>query len=238
LAGGQEGTVRRPPQGASVMEAILSILVLSVLVPGAWSVVVRHHTGALGAAERAEALETVRTSAWLLREELSGGAPEQDWWLGEDTVALRAFRALGLVREGSVTGQDLRACVRGVRMPNPEKDSVLILGADGLWRGHELERRVRSGGECPEWEGAWEERWTVAPEPTHPLLGRIFERGSYHFADGALRYRRGSGGRQPLTPERIGEGRLRAWDGGFRWELGIREAPGRSPGLEWRGRAW
>jgi len=225
-------------RGASVVEALLTILLLSVLVPGAWGVVARHHTGALSAAHRAEALETVRTAAWLLREELSGGSPEQDWWVGEDTVALRAFRALGLVKEGSVMGQDLVACVRGVRMPNPDKDSVLLLGADGHWRGHELERRVRSGGECTELDDGWEERWTVAPEPHQPVLGRIFERGSYHLADGALRYRRGAGGRQPLTPERIREGRFRAWDGGFRWELGVREAPGRSPGLAWRGKAW
>ena len=224
--------------GASVVEALLTILLLSILVPGAWGVVARHHTGALSAARRAEALETVRTSAWLLREELSGGSPEQDWWPGEDTIGLRAFRALGLVREGSVTGQELLACVRGVRMPNPDKDSVLLLGADGNWRGHELERRVRSGGECTELDGGWEERWTVAPEPHQPVLGRIFERGSYHLADGALRYRRGAGGRQPLTPERVREGRFQEGEGGFRWEMEVQEPPGRSPGLEWRGKAW
>jgi hypothetical protein len=224
--------------GASVLEALLTILLLSVLVPGAWSVVARHHTGALSAAHRAEALETVRTAAWLLREELAGGDPEEAWWPGEDTIALRAFRALGMVREGSVMGQELLACVRGVRMPNPEKDSVLLLGADGHWRGHELERRVRSGGECTELEGGWEERWTVVPEPAQPILGRIFERGSYHLADGALRYRRGAGGRQPLTPERVREGRFREWEGGLLWEVEVREPPGRSPGPEWRGSVW
>jgi hypothetical protein len=38
------------------------------------------------------------------------------------------------------------------------------------------------------------------------VLVRFFERGSYHLADDAFRYRRGGGGRQPLTVERIGPG--------------------------------
>ncbi len=33
------------------------------------------------------------------------------------------------------------------------------------------------------------------------VLARLFERGSYHVSGAALRYRRGRGGRQPLTPE-------------------------------------
>ena len=35
--------------------------------------------------------------------------------------------------------------------------------------------------------------------PAEPILLRFFETGSYHLGDDALRYRRGSGGRQPLT---------------------------------------
>ena len=224
--------------GVSVVEALLVLLLLSVLVPGAWSVVARHHTAALGVAHRAEALETVRTVAWLLREDLSGGLPDRDWWMGGDTVALRAYRALGLVRNGSVRGQELVACVRGIRMPNPEKDSVLLLGAGGQWHLHELESRTRLPGGCPEVAGGWEERWVLVPEPADPVLGRIFEGGSYHFSGGALRYRRGAGGRQPLTPERVQEGHLQDREGSFLWELSLTELPGRPPGLEWRGKAW
>jgi hypothetical protein len=227
--------------GVSVMEVLLALLLLSVLVPGAWSVVARHQTAAVGVGHRAEALETIRTAAWLLPEELSGGLPGRDWWEERDSVALRAFRALGLVKAGSVSGQGLVACVRGIRTPSPEKDSVLLLGADGLWRAHELQGRVRVAGDGPEVEGGWEEKWTLSPDPADAVLGRIFERGSYHLADGALRYRRGAGGRQPLTPERIHAGRFsRGGEGGagFVWEMTLSEPPGRAGSTGWRGILW
>jgi hypothetical protein len=36
----------------------------------------------------------------------------------------------------------------------------------------------------------------------------LFEAGSYHLSEGALRYRRGRGGRQPLTEEVLAGARL------------------------------
>jgi hypothetical protein len=48
--------------------------------------------------------------------------------------------------------------------------------------------------------------WSELSEGARPSLVRLFESGEYHLADGALRYRRGGGGRQPLTPERLGLG--------------------------------
>jgi hypothetical protein len=230
--------------GVSVIETLLVLLLLSVLVPGAWAVVARHHTAAVGTAHRAEALETIRTAAWILPQELSGGLPGRDWWMGGDSVALRAFRGLGLVKGGSVQGQELLACVRGIRMPNPEKDSVLLLGADGRWRAHELQGRVRVADTCPGVEGGWEERWTLSPDPARAVLGRIFERGSYHLSGGALRYRRGAGGRQPLTPERLEAGQFsgevvgEAGDETFFWEVTLSEPPGRAESLGWRGILW
>ncbi len=227
--------------GVSVMEALLALLLLFLLIPGAWTVVARHGRAALSAGHKAEALETVRTAAWLLPEELSGGIPGRDWWVEGDSVVLRAFRALGLVKAGSVQGPELMACVRGIRMPNPEKDSVLLLGVDGGWQAYELESRVRVAAECTGVEGGWEERWTLSAEPGDPILGRIFELGSYHLADGALRYRRGAGGRQPLTPLRIRTGQFFqgvAEKGGFAWEMSLSEPPGHAESLEWRGILW
>jgi hypothetical protein len=43
------------------------------------------------------------------------------------------------------------------------------------------------------------ELWSVDPPVPGALVVRVFERGSYHVSGGALRYRRGMGGRQPLT---------------------------------------
>ena len=38
------------------------------------------------------------------------------------------------------------------------------------------------------------------------VLARVFERGSYHLEDRAIRYRAGDGGRQPLSEERLESG--------------------------------
>jgi hypothetical protein len=100
----------------------------------------------------------------------------------------------------------------------------------------------RAVSACPGGARRWREDGRrdglLVPEPTDPVLGRIFEGGSYHFSGGALRYRRGAGGRQPLTPERVREGHLQDREGSFVWELSLTEPPGRPPGLEWRGKAW
>ncbi len=49
-------------------------------------------------------------------------------------------------------------------------------------------------------------RWIWSdPGGGQPVLARNFEIGSYHLADGAFRYQRGNGRRQPLTAERLSE---------------------------------
>ena len=89
-------------------------------------------------------------------------------------------------------------------MPDPARDSVLVLGVDGGWRAFDLEDVSPAEG-CAGVEGerGFEWGWQNQDAPA-PVLVRSFERGEYHLADGALRYRRGFGGRQPLTPERLG----------------------------------
>ncbi len=43
--------------------------------------------------------------------------------------------------------------------------------------------------------------WELDPPVPGAVIGRLFERGSYHLAAGAFRYRPGRGGRQPLTAQ-------------------------------------
>ena len=86
----------------------------------------------------------------------------------------------------------------GERAANPVKDSVLILTAEG-WRRADLTGRASGPRSCGMDLGGDAEVWTIDPPVTGGLVVRIFERGSYHVSGGALRYRRGRGGRQPLT---------------------------------------
>lgn len=232
---------RSGPAGFTVLEALFALSLLGLVLHGGWSVFATFRRAAESAEVSAQGLETVRTVGWILSQELSGGVPGTDWWAGEgDSLGLRAFRGLALARHRT-PGGEVVVCYRGVRNPNPEKDSVLVLGSDGNWRARGLAGRSSGAEGC--WDGVEgrEEIWTVEePEPQEEwYLARVFERGSYHLADGALRYRSGAGGgRQPLTAPNLREGRFRISPGevpGLDWHLTL-EAGRRGAGMAWRGR--
>jgi hypothetical protein len=201
-------TVLRSRSGTLLAEAIVS-LALGLLVIAAFA-------GALVGSlrwiavlwARAEALDVVHTVWTVLDEELRPGMPGRDWQVhdGGDWVSLRAYRGLARVCTAETVPGLWPVAFRGRREPEPERDSVLVLGGDGGWRAFALES-VQGGGGCVAREGEIAQRWgwTQGSAPP-PVLVRLYERGEYHLADGALRYRRGGGGRQPLTPERLGAG--------------------------------
>ena len=215
-------------RGALLVEVVLALLLLSFLVSLGWVFLAKHREVGLRVSRRAEALETIRTIGWVLGEETGPGWPEVDWAVASgDSLPLRAFRGLALLPAGSWSGRRARVCFRGHRAPAPEKDSVLLLGPDGSWSALDLEDRVHLSDQCPGMPGWEEEEWTLSQGRPGDLLARLFERGSYHLVNRALRYGRGPGGRQPLTPEILEEGRfLHPLPGGrrVRWEVVIEPA--------------
>jgi len=235
--------------GFSVVEALLVILLAAAIIPAAWALLSKQRVVASMLVSRAEALEAVRTLSWILAEEVDGSLEGRDWMaMGEDSIHLRAFRGHALL-DSAVPGQEtVLACFRGTRDPVPEKDSVLVLGVDGRWRAHDLLFRAPAFTDCEELiDGGSSERWTLSPNPGAAVLARVFETGSYHLADGALRYRRGEGGRQPLTPEVIESGRFIGSGAGgnpLAWEItiqslpvgGAQPSPSPSPAGLWKGR--
>jgi len=227
-----------PRAGFTLLEALVVILLTAMVVQGGWAVFATFRRAGGKAGDEAEGLETARTVAWILGEELSGSVPQRDWWTGGgDSVSLRAYRGLVFV-EGSAPGGEIRVCYRGIRSPNPAKDSVLFLGERGIWSAYALRSRARGDPGCMGAGKGWEELWTVEPEWSGEVLGRLFERGSYHLTGGALRYRRGGGGRQPLTPLRIAEGTLEpggGTEGGLRWVLHLSLPGGGADALPWSG---
>jgi len=229
----------REPQGFTLVEAVVAIALTALVIQGGWSVLATLRRSGEKASASAERLETVRTVAWILEQELAGGRPGGDWWPGDgDTLGLRAYRGLAVVRDSS-GGGTLEVCFRGMRAPNPAKDSVLLLSGSGLWTPHALVSRVRGEAGCFGGTDGWVERWTMEPMARGSVFGRVFERGSYHLADMALRYRRGAGGRQPLTPLRIAAGEMTegGWDGeGLQWSIRLSDAFGAGDTLPWRGR--
>jgi type II secretory pathway component PulJ len=194
------------------MEALVACLLMALVLPPVVSSLGTARRNAEAMTRRAEANSTVRGVFTLLMEELrrTGGTGPHATLSEPDRLGLRAFRATGLPcgpglasegGAGSPATLTLTLLHSGTRLPDPRKDSVEAVLPDGtLWR-----TAVWASERTPECGGGLTVTLEGIPEG-YPLILRFYERGEYSLSDGAFRYRRGGGGRQPLTPERIGEG--------------------------------
>lgn len=194
-------------KGWTLAELLLGTLTASVLLGG--SVILLHRSARVveDLVAREESVETLRTIWTVLHEELGAGGRGRDWEMEEGTnqaVRLRAFRGIALPCEWETGSREGRVTWSGHRAPDPDRDSVLVLEAEGGWRLAALEALSSAGVEC---DGPLEgqvARWRLSERVSGPILIRYFERGRYSMEDRAFRYRRGEEGRQPLTPERVG----------------------------------
>ena len=154
------------------------------------------------ASRRLDALTAARVTRTVLRGELDRGRPD-DWIVRDDSLRLRAFRGTAIVCQVDSSAAALTVGYRGDRLPEPTKDSVELIGGDGSVVRLALDGSTSTSQPCPLAEPGEEVlRWLLSgPPPAEVVVARLFESGSYHLAGSALRYRRGAGGRQPLTPE-------------------------------------
>ena len=217
------GRSSEPRRGATVVEALVSLLLTFLIVELVWGLAAAARRAVVRLMEAEEALVTERVGWHVLQAEVRGGVPGRDWEVLDGTVLpVRAFRGVAEpCAEVSSSGAVVR--YRGIRLPEPDKDSVLVLTGGGAWRAVRLASREAGGEACGAYEGGRVERWTWEPPVEGPLLLRLYERGSYHLEDGAVRYRIGRGGRQPLTPEAL------APDGS-----GFSRGPGGAPTVRFR----
>lgn len=134
--------------------------------------------------------EAVRASRLILGSELRTLESHDLIASSQDSLRVRAFRGGGPICY--VNGTQIGVRYRGYRAPDPAKDSVVLATAIG-----EEHRAVAAvAGRTCEGEGLLLE--LDAEVTGRPGLALVFETGAYHLANGALRYRRGEGGRQPL----------------------------------------
>lgn len=233
----------RSSRGHTLGEALLSLLLLSLLLHAAWASLRVHGRAVSSLIARSAVTEAGAVTHGLLRRELRAGLAGTDWSSpGSDSIPLRAFRGVGVpcpVPRGR--GDAVTVSYRGVRAPNPEKDSLLVLGRDGRWRPAALGARRSAAGACVGVPDGAVEIWGVVGGPDDPVALRVFERGSYHLGNGAFRYRRGRGGRQPLTEGVLDPGLSRLEGGppeGIRVRLGFRAPAGRPRPPRWTGAVW
>jgi hypothetical protein len=118
--------------------------------------------------------------------------------LGTDSAALRAFRGIAIVCAADSVSADVR--YRGLRSPDITKDSLVVLEGAGAERALPL-TGTGAATVCSPRPG----ESALALRPGAGLVSGdvilVFERGDYHLTGGSLRYRRGAGGRQPLTAD-------------------------------------
>lgn len=186
------GTASR--RGVGLAEMLVALVLTGVLA-GAVAGVLRHGLR-LAEAQRQQMAraEAVRTVAFVLGGELRHLVTNDLPVVEAESVALRAMRGLAIVCGGSAAAP--LALVRGLRLPDPDKDSVLVVGAANspvraILEADRSDDCAAEGGES-----------VLRLRLDGPLPGRAllyFERGSYHMSGRALRYRRGRAGRQPLT---------------------------------------
>ncbi len=179
---------------ASIAELILVLWLFAFVLAGIARFASAQSRMAAAQLDRTRADELVRTAWLVLNAELRSTAAADRVSFGADSFRIRAFRGGGRVCRAG--GDTLVVAFAGDRLPDPAKDSVLLIGGNGIEEAMDLAGTGLSSLEC---DGAG--RWLrLGRTPgSEPAMALLFESGVYDVAGTALRYRRGAGGRQPLT---------------------------------------
>lgn len=184
-------------RGHALLELLTAATLLGMVGTAAAALLQAQSRLARTMADRAAANESIRTARDILTAELRELTPSDVRAVARDSLALRLFRGWAIVCDVRDSTATLR--LRGARDPEPNKDSLLIVGEETT-RSFRRSARVAA---CDHVSG--ERLLAVVTEP--PLSpGRVlavFESGVYHWHAHALRYRRAAEGRQPLTDELI-----------------------------------
>jgi type II secretory pathway pseudopilin PulG len=195
----------RRPSGYALIELLSALATVAVLllVTGALFRLASRTAREIG--DRAEALDAMRTATALLDRELRPLAPGDFDVAPPDSIPLRAFRGTAIPCDSAAGG--LRVRYAGIRDPDVSKDSVLAVTAVGeaVVAVTAIAPTAASAACAPAPGETVLALSTAVPLPAAALL-LVFERGAYSVGGGALRYRRGMGGRQPLTAAVFGGG--------------------------------
>jgi hypothetical protein len=191
--------------GFSIIEAVFAILLGALLISAAWMGLARQRSALENMMRRAEGLATIRmVRTALVRDRSSAG--REGLAVGADTLGLRAVRGIA-ARCVSSGREPMRGesyvQYRGIRLPDPSKDSIRGLTSSGEWLVADLVD-VSPLTECDRSDGRRGLALISSGDLEGLVYAEVFEVGSYHLAGRALRYRRSGGSRQPLTPENVG----------------------------------
>lgn len=185
--------------GFGLVDAVVALAVGSLIMAGLAAAVIAVSRLERTAADRAEMLAARAHAGTVLVHELRALDVRKDGFgLGADSAALRAFRGIAVVCTADSVSADVR--YHGLRSPDITKDSLVVLEGAGAERALPL-AGVATATSCVPRPG----ETALALRPGGGLVPGdvilVFERGDYLLTGGSLRYRRGAGGRQPLTAD-------------------------------------
>ena len=184
--------------GTALLE-LMTALALLALLSAACAVLIHSQSMLVHSiSERTDADETLRTTRLLMRDEFQDLTRADVRAIATDSFAARVYRAWGIVCAVDSSLVILR--YRGIRQPEADKDSLLVLGAERAVAFTEAALPERTCEALPR-----EEQVALRTERQlrNGAVVLLFESGAYHLATRALRYRRGLEGRQPITDELI-----------------------------------
>lgn len=175
-------------------EALVAGALLLMLLQVSWWTAASHGRASARLVEEGRVLDQVRLARHVLTREIRS---EPDASVVDGALVLRAFRGVGLRCGGA--GTEWWVAVSGDRALAPEKDSLLILQADGAWAsGRVVRRSVADPTRCPPMPGFEAERWILEAPVDSLWIVRYFESTGYRFSDAAFRMRTGARW-QPVT---------------------------------------
>ncbi|HEX6308346.1 MAG TPA: hypothetical protein VFZ69_09180 [Longimicrobiales bacterium] len=190
----------RPRPGVSLVETLAAMTLTGLVLAIVVGTALAQMRLARATARRAGATDAERTIVTVLAGEARRMTAADVTALSADSVRIRAVR--GTAIPCGLTPSGILVRYEGDRLPDPSKDSVLILSPPASIPDVLLDSQpapasctARPAERVLEWRLGG----TAAPGPV--LL--LFESGSYHLAGGAFRYRVGAGGRQPLTDQSL-----------------------------------
>lgn len=185
-------------RGALALEWLVAVSLVAVLATLSATAMVASLRRGMSVLVHVEGGAAAQAATNVLRSELSRAAPGLDWTAPSgDSLRIRAVRGTAWICGVLGTGGRVTVVYRGDRTPNPAKDSVRILSADGSVEVRGLRAR-RTRARCPH-TGLPADEWDLGPSPPQEAVLRLFESGTYAMDRGALRYRTGRGGRQPVA---------------------------------------
>jgi prepilin-type N-terminal cleavage/methylation domain-containing protein len=190
----------RSSAGYTLAELLVALALLALLASVLFGALAAHVRLARVLAQRVLEADAVRTAATVLDGELRRAGPLDLRAVAADSIALRAFRGIGVACD--TAGGAVVVHFRGDRAPAPAKDSVLWFRSGGPPAVASLTAfQPFTTTACAGVATGEVQLWRTDPPPSGHGLLLLFESGAYHLSDGALRYRIGAAGRQPLTAD-------------------------------------